>query len=439
MSTPSFTQIQRSLLYGGARTGQEYLVFVVNAYMVMAFWSLVIFGLLNIWEGRVVVGRLEVVGAVAVAVNMVGLRLSHNVMIARAYFLCIIMTLLFVMLVTGGTAGAGIFWFFTFPVTAFFLAGRRQGVMWMMGLYAMIIGSLALSRASVISIPYAPITIRQLLVSVGVVAVGIYAYQGAREQAQRESEAIDRAKSEFVALASHQLRTPISAISWFSELLLSGDSGKLTREQRDSLDQIYASNQRMAALVGDMLMVSSLDMKSLPVEPVKADIAAIAWAVHKGLEKGPLVGRKLTIHEDFAPDLPKVTVDRSIMHTIMHNLLSNAVKYTPDGGTVTISLSRSDDKLYPASSGSLRIVVKDTGYGIPKAAQTKVFSKFFRSPNIKEKDTDGTGLGLFIVKNLLEYVGGRVDFTSRKNAGSTFTVTLPLEGMQATKGAKKDV
>jgi signal transduction histidine kinase len=437
MLTNFFVRAWRSLLYGGTAAGQEYLFFVVNAYMLLALLSLVLFGLLNIIEERAVLGRLELTGGLAVAVNIVALRLTRNVSMARTYFLLIILAMLFVMLVTGGTQGAGIFWFFTFPVIAFFLAGRKQGMWWMAGLYGMVVVALALTRLSVIHVPYAGITIRQLLVSLGVVAVGIYAYQGAREQAQRDSQEINRAKSEFVTLASHQLRTPISAISWFSELLLSGDSGKLTREQRENLDQIYASNQRMAALVSDMLTVSSLDMKSLPVEPIKADITAISWSVIKALEKSLLSERKLTIHEDYAPNLPKVAVDSSIMHTILHNLISNAIKYTPDGGTITVHISQvsqANENEAQNSQGSLHIEVKDTGYGIPKAEQKKLFSKFFRGSNIKEKDTDGTGLGLFIVKNLLDYVGGSIHFTSRKNAGSTFTVTLPLEGMRENKG-----
>lgn len=403
---------------------------VVNAYMVMAFLSLLIFGLLNLTESRTLVGQFEIAGSLAVAINAVGLRTTHNVSLARAYFLVIIMAMLLAMLLTGGTEGAGIFWFFTFPVMAFFLTGRRQGIWWMAALYAMVGITFLLSEMELVSIPYAPITIRQLLVSVAVVAAGIYAYQGAREQAQRDQKGVDQTKNDFVTLASHQLRTPISAISWFAELLLNGDAGKLTNEQRNDIEQIYASNKRMAALVGDMLTVSSLEMKSLPVKSIECNIADTSRAVLKDMKKTLLAGRALTIDELYAKYLPKVMLDPQIIQTVLHNLLSNAIKYTPDGGTITIHIFTSEERLRRTSQGSLLIEIKDTGYGIPKAAQAKLFSKFFRGANITEKDTDGTGLGLFIVKNLLEYVGGTISFTSRKNAGSTFVVTLPLEGME---------
>jgi signal transduction histidine kinase len=436
-STQLWARARQSLIDGGTRSGQEYLFFVVNVYMLIAFLSLVVFGLLNLAESRSLVAHFELVGGLAVALNAIGLRATRNVSLARAYFLVIILTMLFAMLLTGGTEGSGIFWFFTFPVIAFFLTGRQQGIRWMIGLYAMIGITFLLSELDILSIPYAPITIRQLVVSVTVVAIGIYAYQGAREQAERTSHAVDQTKSDFVALASHQLRTPISAISWFAELLLSGDSGRLTSEQRKNIEQVYASNQRMAALVGDMLTVSSLDMQSLPIAPVQSDLTELSRGALGDIKKSLLADRKLTIQEDYPDDLPSITLDPDIMRTILHNLLSNAIKYTPDGGTITIHISTSDKKLHHGSAGSVHIAVKDTGYGIPKAVQTKIFSKFFRGPNITDKDTDGTGLGLFIVKSLLDYVGGTVSFTSRKDVGSTFTVTLPLEGM-LEKGGIKD-
>ncbi len=243
-----------------------------------------------------------------------------------------------------------------------------------------------------------------------------------------EETAIDRAKSEFVTLASHQLRTPISAIAWVGELLLHGDGGKLTAEQMDYIQQIYHSNQRMAALVDAMLMVSSLELGSLPVHPKKVDLPKLCREVLA--ERLAAVPAKKILHvkENYDPSLPDVSFDPEIVKTIMQNLIANAFKYTQDEGNVTISImQRGTDIVFE---------VGDNGVGIPTGQQPKIFTKLFRADNIKHKDTDGTGLGLFIVKTITEYVGGSMTFTSVENKGSTFTVTLPASGMVEKLGAK---
>lgn len=238
-----------------------------------------------------------------------------------------------------------------------------------------------------------------------------------------------RTKSEFVTLASHQLRTPIAAVSWLSELLLGGDAGKLNPEQRQHVEGIYHSNQRMAALVGEMLIVSSLDLRSLPVSPQKTDVAKLAADVVKE-QSEQYKDRRQHIMEQY-DHVPELMCDAGIMKLILRNLLSNAIKYTPQGGRIQLHIHADPHtQLQPGSAGSLVIAIADNGYGIPKSVGDKVFSKFFRGKNILQKDTDGTGLGLYMVQSLLQYIGGRITFISQENAGSTFTVVLPLEGMK---------
>ncbi len=406
---------------------------VMSVYTLLAFLSLLVFGLLHVWGGNNFLGRLELAGAMAVGLNAVGLRLHRNVATARMFLLLAIIVMLFVMFTTGGTHATGIFWFFMFPVMAFFLAGKRQGLWWMAGLYAMLLGAVVLVRLDILSTPYAMVTIRQLLVTLGVVTVGIYVYQGTRETAESQMEGIDRTKSDFVALASHQLRTPVSAIAWFAEMLLNGDTGTLTQEQHKTIEQIYKSNQRMNDLISDMLIVSSLAVGSLPVKPVQTNITTLSSAILKDAKDSLLVGRILTITEQYAAHLPKIPVDQDIMRTILQNLISNAIKYTPDNGTISLHITRTREQLHPDSQGSLRIAIEDSGYGIPKDAEAKIFTKFFRADNIKPKDTDGTGLGLYTVSMLLDYVGGSMNFVSKENVGSTFVVLLPLEGMKRTE------
>ena len=235
-------------------------------------------------------------------------------------------------------------------------------------------------------------------------------------------QTIDHAKSEFVTLASHQLRTPISAISWVSELLIHGDAGKLTKEQEDYVHQIYHSNKRMAALVDAMLTASSLELGNLPVRPEPVDLTAIAREVLE--QRFALLPHDKILHvkEQYDPDLVTPSFDPNIVRMILQNLLANAFKYTPTDGTITITIKDIDNEIV--------IEVSDTGVGIPLHQQAQIFTKLFRAENVKHQDTDGTGLGLYIVKKVTEYVGGRISFVSEEHKGSVFTVYLPKDGME---------
>jgi PAS domain S-box-containing protein len=242
-------------------------------------------------------------------------------------------------------------------------------------------------------------------------------------------DAIDRAKTEFVTLASHQLRTPISAISWVSELLLHGDAGKLNPEQSDYVQQVYQSNKRMAALVDAMLTASSLELGELTVHAEQVDLPKISREVLEKQFQTLPKDKILHIKEEYDPELINVIFDIEIIKTILHNLLANAFKYTPNDGTITIAIEAKD---------AIVIKVSDTGVGIPLRQQPKIFTRLFRADNVKHQDTDGTGLGLYIVKMMSEYVGGDISFTSEEHKGTTFTVRLPLKNTPAEQSVKLD-
>lgn len=248
---------------------------------------------------------------------------------------------------------------------------------------------------------------------------------------------IDRTKSEFVTLASHQLRTPLTAISWFTEMLLSGDSGVLTEEQRDHLQQIYLSNQRMVSLVSALLNVSRIELDSFPITPKMLDIVSIGHKIFQDEFAKVSQDKVIRTKETYDRNVPALLADEDVIRAIFQNLISNAFKYTPTNGDVALSIYIDKKKIEKQSKGSIVIEVKDTGYGIAKTDHDKIFTKLFRGDNIKEKDTDGTGLGLFVVKSLVERVGGKIWLESEKNKGSTFFVALPLEGMQEKTGQKK--
>lgn len=242
-----------------------------------------------------------------------------------------------------------------------------------------------------------------------------------------EERRIDQAKSEFVSLASHQLRTPLTAISWFTELLLKKDIGKLNKKQEEFLKEIYASNKRMIDLVGALLNVSRIELGTLAVTPKLIDFVKIIRDVID--EFGAQIRRKkLKVIKYLEEDLPLINADANLIRIVFQNIISNAIKYTPNKGRIEISLSR--------QSSDVLFKVTDTGYGIPKYQQSKVFTKLFRADNVVGKETDGTGLGLYIVKAVVEQSGGVIWFESEEDKGSAFFITIPLKGMKTQKGVK---
>ena len=241
---------------------------------------------------------------------------------------------------------------------------------------------------------------------------------------------IDKAKTEFVSLASHQLRTPLSTVNWYAEMLLSGDAGKLNEEQKKYLGEVYKSNQRMVSLVNALLNVSRLELGTFVIEPEPTNVVELARSVI-GEQKPQIDEKKVTLSTIFEKNIPTIQADPKLLRMIIENLLSNSVKYTPEGGKIEISLSLDDKK-------NVLIKVSDTGYGIPKNQQDKIFTKLFRADNVREKDNEGTGLGLYIIKSIIEHSGGKVWFKSPavgrvegdENPGTTFYVVLPLDGIK---------
>ena len=250
---------------------------------------------------------------------------------------------------------------------------------------------------------------------------------------------IDKAKSEFVSLASHQLRTPLSAINWYTEMLLAGDAGALTTEQEKYLKEVYAGNQRMVDLVNALLNVSRLELGTFIIEPMSTDILAMLKSVLTETSS-LMIKKKITINESYAPDVPLFLADEKLLRMVFQNLISNAVKYTPVGGNITLTLGVyrgggmfNDKKLV---EDTLAFSISDSGIGIPQHQQDKIFSKLFRADNAKESETEGTGLGLYIIKSIVDHSGGRIWFSSEEGKGTSFYVTFPLSGMRKKEGSK---
>ena len=244
---------------------------------------------------------------------------------------------------------------------------------------------------------------------------------------------IDRAKTEFVSLASHQLRTPLSAINWYVEMLLSGDAGKLTKEQQEYLQEIFKGNRRMVELVDALLNVSRLELGTVMIQPKNTSLLTLAQEVIK--ELSPKIQEKeLTFSFDYKDDIV-LSVDPKLFRMVVQNLLSNAVKYTPAKGEVTMRyrmcLQGEVVNTFTLPYDAFVMTVTDTGYGIPFEQQKRIFGKLFRADNVVGKDVEGTGLGLYIVKSVIEQSDGHISFVSEEGKGTTFYVVLPLSGMKA--------
>ncbi|OGM13125.1 hypothetical protein A3D84_04745 [Candidatus Woesebacteria bacterium RIFCSPHIGHO2_02_FULL_42_20] len=239
---------------------------------------------------------------------------------------------------------------------------------------------------------------------------------------------IDRAKTEFVSLASHQLKTPLSVINWYTEMLIDGDAGGLNEKQRRYINEVARGSHRMVDLVNSLLNVSRLELGTFIVEPEKVDLKKIVRSVLDEF-KVKIDEKKLKITFVISKSFPKYLLDPKLTRIIVQNLVSNSIKYTSNGGWVKIAVGQVKDKIL--------ISVLDDGCGIPAGQQSNIFNKLFRADNARVLDPDGTGLGLYIVKTILANVGGEIWFKSREKKGTNFFVTLPCYGMRSKKGRRE--
>lgn len=237
-----------------------------------------------------------------------------------------------------------------------------------------------------------------------------------------EAKEIDRAKTEFISLAAHQLRTPLSTISLSTEMLIAGAVGSVDDNVKTLLRDTFDSAHKMASLIELFLNVSRIELGRLEIDPQPMDSVSLAREIVR--EMNPqAAAKRLSLKVDFPDNLPIIKVDRKIMHMAIENLLSNACKYTPERGSISFSIRTTKD--------SMEYAVSDTGCGIPKAQLPHIFTKMFRASNAE--NIDGLGLGLYITKNTIEESGGKMSVATDEGKGSTFTISIPLSGMKKKK------
>ena len=240
---------------------------------------------------------------------------------------------------------------------------------------------------------------------------------------------IDQMKSEFVSVASHQLRTPLTAIKLFTEMMLDNAVGKIKPEQADYLHNIYQSTERMVQLVNDLLSLSRLESGRLRIDPKPTDITGFVQNIIDEIKPVAKV-KQVALKFQAEKDLPDTALDINLMRQVIHNLITNAVRYSTGRpkAAVKIDITRQKENYI--------IKITDNGIGIPEAVQSRIYEKFFRADNAVKTDTEGTGLGLYVSKMIVESSGGRIWFESKEGKGTTFCVSLPLNGMPKKSGDK---
>lgn len=263
----------------------------------------------------------------------------------------------------------------------------------------------------------------------GVVVTPIYVfgkryYVGIEHNLSYE-KALEKMKTDFISLASHQLRTPLSAMKWYLEMLLDGDAGPINDEQKSFLQNINGSNERMIELINSLLSISRVESGRLIVEPKITNLINLIEDVitdvkPKAKEKG------LTFIFKGVPELPSIYTDPHLLRNVYMNLLTNAIKYTKKGGMVSLIVKKTDTHIVN--------IVEDTGIGIPSGEQKKIFTRFFRASNARDLVTDGNGLGLYLVKSVIEVLKGDISFKSLSGKGTTFTFKVPIKGVMPKKG-----
>lgn len=236
---------------------------------------------------------------------------------------------------------------------------------------------------------------------------------------------LDATKDEFVSMASHQLRTPLTSIKGYLSMVLEGDVGKITPSQRKLLSEAYVSSERMVHLIGDFLNISRLQTGKFMLERYKVDIGKVVMQEVDSM-RTIAATHNIKINSKRPPVMPVLYVDEGKIRQVVMNFIDNAVYYSPDATSIDVRLDVRD--------GAVSFEVEDRGIGVPKNVQKKLFTKFFRAENARKQRPDGTGIGLYLAKKVIDEHGGSIIFRSTPGKGSTFGFQLPIKKLSLPPG-----
>lgn len=229
---------------------------------------------------------------------------------------------------------------------------------------------------------------------------------------------LDKAKDEFVGMASHQLRTPLTSVKGYISMVLEGDAGDITATQRQFLDEAYASSERMVHLIEDFLNVSRIQNGKFIIDKHPTDLSKVVSQEIEGLEPSAK-SRELKFVYKKPKNFPMIDIDESKIRQVIMNFADNALYYSHENTAININLS--------AAHNDIIFTVKDAGIGVPVEEQEQLFSKFYRASNARKQRPDGTGVGLYLAKTVIDAHGGKIIFESVEGKGSTFGFSLPIK------------
>jgi len=229
---------------------------------------------------------------------------------------------------------------------------------------------------------------------------------------------LDEAKDEFISMASHQLRTPLTSIKGYVSMLMDGDVGEVTKEQKHLLEEAFLSSERMVRLIGDFLNVSRLQTGKFVIDKHPADLAKLVGYEIESLETNA-ASRGLQFTYRKPKNIPELNLDESKIQQVIMNFCDNAMYYSKDNSKIKVELKVVDKHV--------QFTVKDAGIGVPAAERDQLFSKFFRATNARKQRPDGTGVGLFLAKKVIDAHDGKIVFESEEGKGSTFGFKLPIK------------
>jgi len=230
-------------------------------------------------------------------------------------------------------------------------------------------------------------------------------------KANEKLKALDETKDDFISMASHQLRTPLTSIKGYVSMVLEGDAGKLSDTQKDMLGQAFLSSQRMVYLISDLLNISRLKTGKFVIEPTPVNLADMVAQELTQLQE-TAKAKDMTFTFDKPEHFPSLMLDETKTRQVVMNFCDNAIYYTPAGGHIKVRLVDNPN--------NVELRVEDDGIGVPRAEQHHLFTKFYRAGNARKARPDGTGLGLFMAKKVIVAQEGSLIFESTEGKGSTF-------------------
>lgn len=244
-----------------------------------------------------------------------------------------------------------------------------------------------------------------------------------------KEDIISHSKSDLVAVVAHQLRAPLSAIRWIFGSLIDEDYGVLNDKQKELVKKGMVTNQELVGLVDDILDVSKIEEARFDYNFEKVDLDVLIHDIAESL-RGKTVKKNVSLVIDMPNVHLEAEFDKERIKMVITNIIDNAINYTKEGGTVAVNAND--------SGSNIEIHIKDNGIGIPEDAKEKLFSKFYRARNAKAIKPQGTGLGLFLAKTIVEGHGGAINYKSKENEGTTFTISLPKKPKPQKKSLEEN-